>query len=60
MKWLYTWNAILHVGLQTYLEHLPQFVGRTFGSIALQLPDAIPYGITNPFRSLPFLFPTAC
>jgi len=37
---------------QTYMEPLPQFVGRTFGSIAFQLPDAIPYGIVNPFSGM--------
>jgi len=36
--------------MQVYLERIPQFVGRTFGSIFLQLPDGLPFGIVNHFR----------
>lgn len=36
--------------MQVYLERFPQLVGRTFGSIAFQLPDGIPFGIVNHFR----------
>lgn len=35
---------------QCYLESMPEFVGRTFGSVAFQLPDAIAFGIVNHFR----------
>ena len=35
---------------QVYLDRFPQLVGRTFGSIAFQLPDGIPFGLVNHFR----------
>ena len=43
--------CVLILPAQVYLERFPQFVGRTFGSIALQLPDGIAFGIVNHFRS---------